>query len=76
VLFAHVLTGMVNYKIFKGDASPVATVIKQFPSAALQIVIVIGIIAGYSSGDAAGAVARVLFHVARWAAAQRVFGCA
>jgi hypothetical protein len=27
---------MVNYKIFKGDASPVATVIKQFPSAALQ----------------------------------------
>jgi APA family basic amino acid/polyamine antiporter len=49
VLFAHVLTGMVNYKIFKGDASPVATVIKQFPSAALQIVIVIGIIAGYSS---------------------------
>jgi APA family basic amino acid/polyamine antiporter len=40
---------MVNYKIFKGDASPVATVIKQFPSAALQITIVIGIIAGYSS---------------------------
>ncbi|HVN06269.1 MAG TPA: amino acid permease [Bryobacteraceae bacterium] len=49
VLFAHVLTGMVNYKIFKGDASPVATVIKQFPSEALQIAIVIGIIAGYSS---------------------------
>jgi APA family basic amino acid/polyamine antiporter len=49
VLFAHVLTGMVNYKIFKGDASPVATVIKQFPSEALQITIVIGIIAGYSS---------------------------
>jgi APA family basic amino acid/polyamine antiporter len=49
VLFARVLTGMVNYKIFKGDASPVATVIKQFPSEALQIVIVIGIIAGYSS---------------------------
>lgn len=49
VLFARVLTGMVNYKIFKGDASPVATVIRQFPSEALQIVIVIGIIAGYSS---------------------------
>jgi hypothetical protein len=30
------ITRMVNYKIFKGDASPVATVIKQFPSAALQ----------------------------------------
>jgi len=49
VLFARVLTGMVNYKIFKGDASPVATVIKQFPSEALQITIVVGIIAGYSS---------------------------
>ena len=49
VLFARVLTGMVSYKIFRGDASPVATVIKQFPSEALQIVIVIGIIAGYSS---------------------------
>jgi len=49
VLFARVLTGMVNYQIFKGDASPVATVIKQFPSQALQVVIVIGIIAGYSS---------------------------
>jgi APA family basic amino acid/polyamine antiporter len=49
VLFARVLTGMVNYKIFKGDASPVATVIKQFPSEILQAVIVVGIIAGYSS---------------------------
>jgi APA family basic amino acid/polyamine antiporter len=49
VLFSRVLTGMVNYKIFKGDASPVATVIRQFPSEALQIMIVVGIIAGYSS---------------------------
>ncbi len=49
VLFARVLTGMVNYKIFKGDASPVATVIRQFPSEVLQITIVVGIIAGYSS---------------------------
>ena len=49
VLFSRVLTGMVNYQIFKGDASPVATVIKQFPSQVLQVAIVIGIIAGYSS---------------------------
>jgi APA family basic amino acid/polyamine antiporter len=49
VLFARVLTGMVSYKTFKGDASPVATVINQFPSHALQIAIVVGIIAGYSS---------------------------
>ena len=75
VLFAHVLTGMVNYKIFKGDASPVATVIKQFPSEALQITIVIGIIAGYSSVILVmllGAIARVFLDVARWAAAQGV----
>jgi APA family basic amino acid/polyamine antiporter len=49
VLFAHVLTGMVSYKTFKGDASPVATVISLFPSQTLQTVIVIGIIAGYTS---------------------------
>ena len=49
VLFAHVLTGMVNYKVFHGDASPVATVIALFPSRALQVAIVIGIIGGYTS---------------------------
>ena len=49
VLFARVLTGMVNYKTFHGDASPVATVIALFPSHALQVAIVIGIIAGYTS---------------------------
>jgi APA family basic amino acid/polyamine antiporter len=49
VLFARVLTGMVNYKTFKGDASPVATVIALFPSHPLQIAIVIGIIGGYTS---------------------------
>jgi basic amino acid/polyamine antiporter, APA family len=49
ILFARVLTGMVHYTKFKGDASPVATVIALFPSAALQTAIVIGIVAGYSS---------------------------
>ena len=49
VLFAHVLTGMVSYRTFKGDAAPVETVISLFPYAWLQIVINIGIIAGYSS---------------------------
>src|SRR5690349_18386105 len=48
ILFAHVLTGMVNYKTFHGDASPVATVVALFPSW-MQSAIVIGIIAGYSS---------------------------
>ncbi len=49
VLFARVLTGMVNYKTFRGDASPVTTVIHLFPSVALQVAIQVGIIAGYTS---------------------------
>ena len=49
VLFAHVLTGMVPYKTFKGDAAPVETVIKLFPYQWLQIAINFGIIAGYTS---------------------------
>jgi APA family basic amino acid/polyamine antiporter len=49
VLFAHVLTGMVDYKTFINDAAPVATVIKAFPMAWLRTGITLGIIAGYSS---------------------------
>ncbi|HKA02320.1 MAG TPA: amino acid permease [Candidatus Solibacter sp.] len=48
ILFARVLTGMVNYKVFHGDASPVATVVALFPTW-MQSAIVVGIIAGYSS---------------------------
>ena len=48
ILFAHVLTGMVNYKTFHGDAAPVATVVALFPGW-MQAAIVIGIIGGYSS---------------------------
>jgi APA family basic amino acid/polyamine antiporter len=49
VLFSWVLTGIVNYKIFKGDAAPVATVIANMPYRWLQIAIILGIVAGYSS---------------------------
>jgi basic amino acid/polyamine antiporter, APA family len=49
VAFSRVLTGMVNYKIFKGDAAPVGTVVNLFSSSSLQTAIYIGIIAGYSS---------------------------
>jgi APA family basic amino acid/polyamine antiporter len=49
ILFARVLTGMVPYRTFHNDASPVATVINLFPSAVLQTAIYVGIIAGYSS---------------------------
>ncbi|HWC99030.1 MAG TPA: amino acid permease [Candidatus Sulfopaludibacter sp.] len=49
ICFARVLTGMVPYRTFHGDAAPVATVISLFPSAGLQTAIYFGIIAGYSS---------------------------
>src|ERR1041384_1260368 len=49
ILFARVLTGMVPYRKFHGDAAPVATVISLFPYAWLQVGIVVGIIAGYTS---------------------------
>ncbi len=49
ILFARVLTGMVPYRTFHGDASPVATVINLFPYPWLRTVIVVGIICGYTS---------------------------
>jgi APA family basic amino acid/polyamine antiporter len=49
ILFARVLTGMVPYRTFHGDASPAATVITLFPYKWLQLSIVTGIIAGYTS---------------------------
>src|SRR5215469_14127313 len=49
ILFARILTGMVPYRTFHGDAAPVGTVINLFHSTALQTAIYIGIIAGYSS---------------------------
>src|ERR1700736_6158741 len=49
VLFSHVLTGMVSYKVFENDAAPVATVIRSFPYPWLRTGITLGIIAGYTS---------------------------
>jgi APA family basic amino acid/polyamine antiporter len=49
VLFSRVLTGMVPYRTFHGDAAPVETVISSFPYPWLQIAINVGIIAGYTS---------------------------
>jgi APA family basic amino acid/polyamine antiporter len=49
ILFARVLTGMVPYRSFHGDAAPVETVIKLFPYQWLQIAINVGIIFGYTS---------------------------
>lgn len=47
--FATVLTGMVNYKVMRGDAAPVATAINLTPYPWLQMVVKLGIISGFTS---------------------------
>jgi APA family basic amino acid/polyamine antiporter len=49
ILFSFVLTGMLNYKLMKGDATPVATAINLTPYPWLHIVIKLGIIGGFTS---------------------------
>jgi APA family basic amino acid/polyamine antiporter len=49
VVFALVLTGMVNYQDMRGDAAPVATAINRTAFPWLQKMIKVGIIAGFSS---------------------------
>lgn len=49
IVFALVLTGMVNYQDMRGDAAPVATAINRTAFPWLQKMIKIGIIAGFSS---------------------------
>ncbi|OGX07896.1 MAG: amino acid transporter [Omnitrophica WOR_2 bacterium GWA2_47_8] len=49
VVFAFVLTGMVNYQAMRGDAAPVATAIDLTPFPWLQKLIKLGIIAGFTS---------------------------
>ncbi|MGI8992571.1 MAG: amino acid permease [Bryobacteraceae bacterium] len=49
VLFALVLTGMVKYTVFKGDAAPVATTIALVPYAWLRVGVILGIICGFTS---------------------------
>jgi len=49
VLFAHVMTGLVPYSVFKGDASPAATAFKVTGYNWLQMGLIIAILAGYTS---------------------------
>ncbi len=49
LLFAFVLTGMVNYQAMRGDAAPVATAINLTPYPWLQMMIKFGIIMGFTS---------------------------
>ncbi len=49
VLFAHVMTGLVNYKDFAGDAKPAATAFAKTGYTFLQDALIIAILAGYTS---------------------------
>jgi APA family basic amino acid/polyamine antiporter len=49
VLFAHVMTGLVNFKDFAGDAKPAATAFAMTGYTFLQDALIIAILAGYTS---------------------------
>jgi len=49
ILFSFVLTGMLNYKLMKGDAAPVATAINLTPYPWLHVLVKLGIIGGFTS---------------------------
>lgn len=49
ILFAHVMTGLVNYKDFAGDAKPAATAFAKTGYDFLQTALIIAILAGYTS---------------------------
>ncbi|MDA3613189.1 amino acid permease [Polluticaenibacter yanchengensis] len=49
VLFSHVMTGLVPFQVFKGDASPAATAFKVTGYGFLQMGLIIAILAGYTS---------------------------
>jgi len=49
VLFSYVMTGLVPFEEFKGDASPAATAFGRTPFTFLQIGLIVAILAGYTS---------------------------
>lgn len=49
VLFAHVMTGLVPYTQFAGDAKPAATAFAATPYTFLQTGLIVAILAGYTS---------------------------
>lgn len=49
ILFAHVMTGLVNYKEFANDAKPAATAFAKTGYDFLQTGLIIAILAGYTS---------------------------
>jgi APA family basic amino acid/polyamine antiporter len=49
VLFSYVMTGLESYKLFKNEAAPVALAIAATPYSFFQELIIIAILAGYTS---------------------------
>jgi len=49
IAFSLILTGMVSYRDMRGDAHPVATAINLTPFPVLQVLVKVGIIAGFTS---------------------------
>ncbi|WP_040005845.1 amino acid permease [Fibrisoma limi] len=49
VLFAHVMTGLVNYTEFANDAKPAATAFAKTGYDSLQTALIVAILAGYTS---------------------------
>jgi APA family basic amino acid/polyamine antiporter len=49
ILFAHVMTGLVNYKEFADDAKPAATAFAKTGYDFLQTALIVAILAGYTS---------------------------
>lgn len=49
ILFSHVMTGLVPYQEFAGDASPAATAFGKTPYKFLQTGLIVAILAGYTS---------------------------
>ena len=49
VLFSYVMTGLVPYEMFKGDASPAATAFSVTGYSFLNMALIIAILAGYTS---------------------------
>jgi len=48
-LFSYVMTGLENYQMFRGEAAPVALAIAATPYSFFQELIIIAILAGYTS---------------------------
>lgn len=75
VLFAHVMTGMANYKEFIGSGAPVAIAIEKTPYQWLSKAIVLAILIGYTSVilvDLLGQ-SRVFFSMSRDGLLPKVF---